>query len=74
MPGRFTKPDVRPIGDSNWLDYEYEVQTDDRAYYARGILLSQGRRVAAPLGIIADFSFGILHGTAIQEVGMKESG
>ena len=27
-------------GDSYWLDYEYEIQTDDRAYHARGTAFS----------------------------------
>ena len=37
---RLDPANLHIAGDSYWLDYEYEVQTDDRAYHARGTAFS----------------------------------
>lgn len=37
---RFDPANLHVAGDSYWLDYEYEVQTDDRTYHARGTAFS----------------------------------
>jgi len=37
---RLHPANLHVAGDSYWLDYEYEIQSDDRAYHARGTAFS----------------------------------